>query len=175
SSASSAPRARVSRSSLRNTASSTVSTAPIPTHTAYAVPVGMTFIAYARPTMLTIIETRNNTDGQSFLKPFDALSAVAQTASSIPEAINTIHSMADPPTGVVPENQDYRPSRLVRHAGSAYAKSLPYRGESRNTGLDPGLNLVARQGRVDHEEALGVGRREGEEGLANAHVELGLL
>src|SRR5690606_41388382 len=56
--------------------------------------------------MLAVIDTRNRTDGQIFLKPFDALSAVAHTASSIPEAINTTHSIADPPTGVVPELQE---------------------------------------------------------------------
>src|SRR5690606_40713859 len=56
--------------------------------------------------MLAVIDTRNRTDGQIFLKPFDALSAVAHTASSIPEAINTPHSIVDPPTGVVPELQE---------------------------------------------------------------------
>src|SRR6478672_4780397 len=62
-----------------------VSTAPMPTHTAYAGPTGSVLRANIRPAIEAMINTKNATDGQSFDRPSDAFSDNAQPASSTPE------------------------------------------------------------------------------------------
>ena len=74
-----------------------VSTAPMPTHTAYAGPTGSVLRANIRPAIEAMINTKNATDGQSFDRPSDALSDNAQPASSTPEIINTTHAICPPP------------------------------------------------------------------------------
>src|SRR5699024_10818877 len=90
--ASSSTRATVARSFFVTIAHTAVSTAPMPTQTAYAVPVGIDVMATARPAMLTHIDTAKRTLGHSFLKPLDAASALAQTASSAPETMRITHA-----------------------------------------------------------------------------------
>ncbi len=63
-----------------------VPTAPMPVHTAYAVPTGRSFSASASPTILPAAATRNPTLGHSFEKPSDCFSRSAQTISSKPAA-----------------------------------------------------------------------------------------
>src|SRR6478609_7033436 len=74
---------------------------PVPTHTAYAVPVGRDCMAHARPTMLRPIERRKTTVGTARRKPCEAASAVAHTASSMPEPIRMNHAMANPSESVL--------------------------------------------------------------------------
>src|SRR6187402_1863111 len=71
----------------------TVSDAPMPTQTAYAVPVDMSRIAQASPPMLATSVTPKITLGQSLVNPSDLPSAVAQTASRIPDRTRMTHDM----------------------------------------------------------------------------------
>ena len=77
-------------------AHATVSDAPMPTHTAYAVPVEISRIAHARPPMLATRATPNTMLGHSLVKPSDLPSAVAQTASSTPEMMRMTHDTMTP-------------------------------------------------------------------------------
>jgi hypothetical protein len=71
-------------------AHTTVPTAPIATHTAYAVPVGRSRIAHDKPPMLTMTATAKTTDGHKRVNPSDRPNAVAHTASNTPEMTKTI-------------------------------------------------------------------------------------
>lgn len=71
----------------------TVSVAPIPTQMAYAVPTGRSRMAKASPDMLMTIPIPKMMVGVSRLKPSDLPSAVAHTASKIPDTISTIQAM----------------------------------------------------------------------------------
>jgi hypothetical protein len=51
--------------------------------------------------MLAVIATTNTIVGTGRRKPFEAPSAVAQTASSIPDAMSTIHVMTNPSESVL--------------------------------------------------------------------------
>ena len=62
--------------------------APFPVHTAYAVPIGIVFMAMARSHTLKAIPMAHTTSASGFLKPFDILSAVAQTTSNKPATIS---------------------------------------------------------------------------------------
>src|SRR5690606_18956726 len=73
-------------------ANATVNAAPMPTHTAYEVPVGRLRIAIARPTMLSANATTNTTLGPSRVRPSDFPRAVAHTASITPDTTNTNHA-----------------------------------------------------------------------------------
>src|SRR5687768_16381840 len=64
----------------------TVSAAPIPTHTAYAVPRGMRFTARPRPYMLSAAAARKTSDGPCRVSPSDIPRAVAHTASRTADA-----------------------------------------------------------------------------------------
>src|SRR6478609_10627347 len=69
-----------------------VSTAPMPTHTAYAGPTGRVLRANIRPAIEAASSTKNATDGHSLDSPSEALSDKAQPASRTPEITNTIHA-----------------------------------------------------------------------------------
>lgn len=75
----------------------TVSAAPRPVHTAYAVPMGMERTACASPAMLSAPATRNTTAGTGRESPSDAASAEAQTASRTALASRTTHGITPPP------------------------------------------------------------------------------
>src|SRR6185503_12212723 len=66
---------------------------PIPTHTAYPVPTGISRSAYASPTMLSTSATPNTSDGTNRAKPRDSDRADAQTVSSTPDRTRTTHAM----------------------------------------------------------------------------------
>src|SRR5664279_5040283 len=72
-----------------------VSTAPIPTQTAYAGPTGRVFSANISPAIDAMISTKNATVGHSRVNPSDALRDSAQPASMIPENTRTTHAMID--------------------------------------------------------------------------------
>ena len=63
-------------------------TAPTPVHTAYAVPIGIDFMATARSHTLAAIPPTNTASAVMFLNPFDILSATAQMTSNNPATIN---------------------------------------------------------------------------------------
>ena len=75
----------------------TVSAAPTPTHTAYAVPIGMCLVAQPRPSMLSASATKKTTDGPRTDNPSDVPSAVAQTASKTALTSRMIHGTVSSP------------------------------------------------------------------------------
>lgn len=70
-----------------------VPNAPMPTHTAYAVPIGMVLAAQASSHMLPASAIAVSTLGQSFVNPCVYLSPTAQPHSSKPATSNAIHAM----------------------------------------------------------------------------------
>jgi hypothetical protein len=72
----------------------TVPTAPMPVHTAYAVPTGSVRIAHPSSTTLTIIAAAVPTLGHRRVKPSVVLSPIAQATSKTPATTSTIHAMA---------------------------------------------------------------------------------
>ncbi len=67
-----------------------VPTAPIPVHTAYAVPTGNHFKEYANSPMLIKMQTTVKTLGQNFVNPSEYFIPIAQAVSKIP-AIKSIN------------------------------------------------------------------------------------
>ncbi len=78
-------------------AHATVSAAPRPVHTAYAVPIGMVRTACASPSIERAPATRKTSVGSSWEKPSEAASAEAQTASRTALASRTSHGIMPPP------------------------------------------------------------------------------
>jgi hypothetical protein len=72
----------------RKIPSITTLTAPIPVHTAYAVPSGIYFITTESKVTLIIIVTIVNAVGHNFVKPSVYFSPMAQKHSKIPAIIN---------------------------------------------------------------------------------------
>src|SRR5690606_13833503 len=87
----------VMRWPLSTTAATRVPTAPMPTHTAYAGPIGMSRVATDSPYMLSASSATNATLGPSRLKPWVRGSIVAHPASSSPEPMRINHDMRTPP------------------------------------------------------------------------------
>jgi anti-sigma B factor antagonist len=92
----------------------TVSDAPMPTQTAYAVPVGRVRIAKASPAMLSARPTPKTNDGTSRENPSERPSATAQTASRTPETTSTDHAMTTTLRQAVLSQSGY--GSLVRRA-----------------------------------------------------------
>src|SRR5262245_21102047 len=95
--ASSSALTQVNASSPNVIAQPTVSAAPTPVQTAYAVPMGMERAARASPTMLRPQATRNSMVGTGWDSPSEAARADAQTASSSALASRTSHGIMPPP------------------------------------------------------------------------------
>ena len=70
-----------------------VPAAPIPVHTAYAVPTGKTFSDQLNKEKLPAAKTKNPRLGHIFVKPFESLSIVAKPTSSTPAVITAIHAI----------------------------------------------------------------------------------
>src|SRR5690606_35487544 len=96
-----------------------VSAAPMPTHTAYAVPVGMNRIAQPSPTIETTIATKNPAVGPRRFRPSDRASAVAQTAASAPLRMRTSHAMTGLP------GQSCQVRVLIRRPGPRSSRAPP--------------------------------------------------
>jgi hypothetical protein len=74
----------------RNIPRTAVPTAPIPVHTAYAVPTGSDLREYASRPMLRIINTMANTLHHNLVRPCEYFNPIAQATSNNP-AINNIN------------------------------------------------------------------------------------
>ena len=70
-----------------------VPAAPMPVHTAYAVPIGKTFKDQLNKEKLPAAKNRNPILGHIFVKPLDNLSIVAKPTSSNPAVITAIHAI----------------------------------------------------------------------------------
>ena len=74
-----------------------VPAAPIPVHTAYAVPTGKTFKDQLNKEKLPAAKTKKPRLGQSLVNPFESLSIVAKPTSSNPAVITAIQAISDTP------------------------------------------------------------------------------
>jgi hypothetical protein len=70
-----------------------VPAAPIPVHTAYAVPTGRTLSDQLSSEKLPAAKTKNPKLGHNFVKPLESLSIVAKPTSRKPAVITAIHAM----------------------------------------------------------------------------------
>ncbi len=70
-----------------------VPAAPMPVHTAYAVPIGKTFKDQLNREKLPAAKTMKPRLGQILVKPLESLSIVAKPTSSTPAVITAIHAM----------------------------------------------------------------------------------
>lgn len=70
-----------------------VPAAPIPVHTAYAVPIGKTFKDQLNKEKLPAAKTMNPKLGQILVKPFESLSIDAKPTSRNPAVITANHAM----------------------------------------------------------------------------------
>jgi hypothetical protein len=70
-----------------------VPAAPIPVHTAYAVPIGKTFKDQLNKEKLPAAKTKKLRLGQSLVNPFESLSIVAKPTSRNPAVITAIHAI----------------------------------------------------------------------------------
>src|SRR4051812_18056535 len=125
-----------------------VSAAPMPVHTAYAVPTGSCLSAHAKPPRLMTKVTAKNSEGTSLVKPSDCLSETAQPASKRPATTSTNHATTTPPESgtTVPNFWHSRATSL----GSELAAQLD---------RDP-LHLVRERGRLADHVQRGVVLRE---------------
>ena len=73
--------------------STTAPRAPIPVQTAYAVPMGKVFTAWAKSQTLAAIATTVRTEYPTLVKPSDSFIAVTQTISRHPAANRQIHAI----------------------------------------------------------------------------------
>src|ERR1700761_3007197 len=108
-----ATRATVKASPIITIPKMNAPTAPIPVHTAYAVPSGNWRMAMASSTKLPSAVTTVNTDGQSRGKPSEVLRPAAHATSSKP-AINRriqdmrqLHGQMGPSPFVKPQGRPY--------------------------------------------------------------------
>lgn len=67
--------------------------APIPVQTAYAVPMGKVFTAWAKSQTLAAIAATVRTEYPTLVKPSDSFIAVTQTISRHPAANRQIHAI----------------------------------------------------------------------------------
>jgi hypothetical protein len=70
-----------------------VPAAPIPVHTAYAVPIGKTLSDQLSKEKLPAAKTIKPRLGHSFVNPFESLSIVAKPTSSRPAVITASHAI----------------------------------------------------------------------------------
>ena len=73
--------------------STTAPRAPIPVQTAYAVPMGKVFTAWAKSQTLAAIAATVRTEYPTLVKPSDSFIAVTQTISRHPAANRQIHAI----------------------------------------------------------------------------------
>ena len=70
-----------------------VPAAPMPVHTAYAVPIGKTLSDQAKSEKLPEAKIRNPIVGHTLVKLFESLSIEANPTSSMPAVITAIHAI----------------------------------------------------------------------------------